>query len=58
VNQDATIVGVDGKLKHEAYHAAKDPAIDCFYVYPTVSNEPTGNSDLTINREEKSVVLQ
>jgi hypothetical protein len=58
VNQDATIVGVDGKLKHEAYHAAKAPAIDCFYVYPTVSNEPTGNSDLIINREEKSVVLQ
>jgi hypothetical protein len=26
--------------------------------YPTVSNEPTGNSDLTINREEKSLVLQ
>ena len=58
VNQDATIIEVNGKLKHEAYHAAKDPAIDCFYVYPTVSNEPMGNSDLVINREEKSVVLQ
>ena len=24
------------------------PPIDCFYVYPTVSDEPTGNSDLAI----------
>jgi hypothetical protein len=55
--QDATIVEDSGKLKHEAYHAAKDPAIDCFYVYPTVSTQPTGNSDLTITRAETSVVL-
>ena len=58
VNQDATIIEANGKLKHEAYHAASNPAIDCFYVYPTVSTEPSGNSDLSINREEKSVVLQ
>jgi Protein of unknown function (DUF3089) len=54
--QDATIVAVNGSLTHEAFHPAKKPPIDCFYVYPTVSNEPGGNSDLTITGAEKSVV--
>ncbi|MEO7209227.1 MAG: DUF3089 domain-containing protein [Steroidobacteraceae bacterium] len=54
--QDATIVAVNGTLKHESFHPAKNPPIDCFYVYPTVSNEPGGNSDLTITGAEKLVV--
>jgi hypothetical protein len=56
VPQDATIVAVDGTFTHEAFHPAKNPPIDCFYVYPTVSTETTGNSDLQINGPEKSVV--
>jgi hypothetical protein len=32
---------------------AKDPPIDCFYVYPTVSNDAGMNSDLVPGREEK-----
>src|SRR4051812_33628629 len=32
---------------------AKDPPLDCFYVYPTVSNDPGLNSDLNPGREEK-----
>jgi hypothetical protein len=32
---------------------AKDPPIDCFYVYPTVSNDAGMNSDLSAGREEK-----
>ncbi|MGZ6265652.1 MAG: DUF3089 domain-containing protein, partial [Candidatus Limnocylindrales bacterium] len=31
---------------------AADPPIDCFYVYPTVSNQTTPNSNLTIDPEE------
>ena len=54
--QDATIVAVNGTLTREAFHPAKNPGIDCFYVYPTVSNEPGGNSDLTITSAEKLVV--
>ncbi len=38
-------------------HAVKHPAIDCFYVYPTVSDETTGNSDLVIHPEERSIAL-
>jgi hypothetical protein len=54
--QDATIVAVNGNMTREAFHPAKNPPIDCFYVYPTVSNEPGGNSDLNITGAEKSVV--
>jgi hypothetical protein len=56
VSQDATIVAVDGTLTREKFHPAKNPPIDCFYVYPTVSNQPGGNSDLTITAAEKLVV--
>jgi hypothetical protein len=56
-NQDATLIAENGTLKHEAYHAAKSPAIDCFYVYPTVSTQTSGNSDLTVTHAETSVVL-
>jgi hypothetical protein len=54
--QDATIVAADGSLSHEAFHPAKNPPIDCFYVYPTVSLEPSANSDLNITAAEKNVV--
>jgi hypothetical protein len=37
--------------------AATPKPIDCFYVYPTVSDEPTGNSDLVIHPEERSIAL-
>jgi Protein of unknown function (DUF3089) len=56
VSQDATIVAVNGTLTREKFQPAKNPPIDCFYVYPTVSNGPGGNSDLTITGAEKSVV--
>ncbi len=35
-----------------------NPAIDCFYVYPTVSSQPTGNSNLEIGPEQRSIALQ
>ena len=35
----------------------KHPAIDCFYVYPTVSGQPTGNANLHIDPVERSVAL-
>ena len=31
------------------------PPFDCFYVYPTVSTDPGGNSDMTIDRAETTV---
>ena len=37
--------------------AAKAPKIDCFYVYPTVSDQPTANANLTIDPVERSIAL-
>ncbi|MDP9089674.1 MAG: DUF3089 domain-containing protein [Pseudomonadota bacterium] len=55
-SQDATIIAVDGTMTREIFHPAKKPPIDCFYVYPTVSKETGGNSDLMVTEAEKSVV--
>ena len=37
--------------------AKRNPPIDCFYVYPTVSDEKTANSDLQIQSTEQSIAL-
>jgi hypothetical protein len=33
------------------------PKIDCFYVYPTVSTQPTANANLTIDPQETAVAM-
>lgn len=38
--------------------AAIPPKVDCFYVYPTVSRQPGGNSDGTVTAAEIYVVQQ
>ena len=35
----------------------REPPVDCFYVYPTVSEERRGNADLRIEEAEKAVVV-
>ena len=47
-----TIVRADGSTAVERPRPAARPAIDCFYVYPTVSDEDRGNSDLRIQLPE------
>jgi hypothetical protein len=39
------------------YHPKRvaHPAIDCFYVYPTVTSQRTGNANLQIDPEERSI---
>ena len=37
--------------------AERNPPIDCFYVYPTVSDEKTANSNLVIQDTERSIAL-
>lgn len=37
---------------------AKDPPLDCFYVYPTVSNDPGLNSDLDVSEEKGAAEVQ
>jgi hypothetical protein len=55
---DTTFVSPSGetlRVKHVKPH--KHPKIDCFYVYPTVSGQPTANANLSIDPEERSVAL-
>jgi len=58
VNLDSTQVNADGTLVTQPFPGdAENPHIDCFYVYPTVSIDPGGNSDLIPNKEEAGVIL-
>ncbi|PZN95663.1 MAG: lysophospholipase [Alphaproteobacteria bacterium] len=51
-----TSVAADGKLALLTPAApAREPAIDCFYVYPTVSTDRTGNSDMVADPAETNV---
>jgi hypothetical protein len=45
------------KLRVEHPRQVKHPKIDCFYVYPTVSDQATGNADLHIDPQENSIAL-
>ena len=56
VDLTTTIVAANGKLTEEKWKANPNAPIDCFYVYPTVSNDPTPNSDMNAGPEERSVV--
>ena len=55
---DATIVYPDGSTEIEEHVPASNPAIDCFYVYPTWSQDPTGNSDLIPADDQEGFVVQ
>ena len=41
---DATVVEPDGSTSVEEFVPARRPAVDCFYVYPTVSDAPGLNA--------------
>lgn len=56
VDLSTTVIDAEGKLKNEVWAANSKAPIDCFYVYPTVSVDPTPNSDMIPGPEEKSVV--
>ena len=50
-----TVITAKGKMKVEKWTAHPNPPVDCFYVYPTVSTDATGNSDMIAGIEEKRV---
>ncbi|HXI93815.1 MAG TPA: DUF3089 domain-containing protein [Blastocatellia bacterium] len=56
VDLSTTVVAADGKLTVEKWSSNPKAAIDCFYVYPTVSNDQTPNSDMNAGPEELSVI--
>jgi hypothetical protein len=52
-----TTVTSDGTKTVERTEPAKSQPIDCFYVYPTVSNQPTANANLKIDPAETGVAI-
>jgi hypothetical protein len=55
---DATAVRPNGKTRVQTFKAARKPKFDCFYVYPTISLDPTGNSDLIPGEDEELFVVR
>ena len=53
---DATQVDADGTLTPQPFEAAVDPPIDCFYVYPTISQDQSPTSDWTPSPDEEEYV--
>ncbi len=59
-NRTATVVSYMGETRQETIQKpAKAPAppIDCFYVYPTVSEQEGPNADLTIEPQESQIAI-
>ena len=54
---DAMAIDAAGHRTPDAYVPAAAPPIDCFYVYPTVSEDPGAFSDLVPGPEERTVVV-
>ena len=58
VDLTTTVVTADGQLSRETWTADPNAPVDCFYVYPTVSTDPTANSDMTADAAELNVIRQ
>ena len=56
VDLTTTVVSASGKLTRETWTSNPKAPIDCFYVYPTVSNDATPNSDMNAGPEELAVI--
>lgn len=55
---DATSVRASGHTRVERWRPARNAKIDCFYVYPTISTDETGNSDLVPGDDQELFVVR
>ncbi|MHB8529781.1 MAG: DUF3089 domain-containing protein [Caulobacteraceae bacterium] len=58
VDLSATEVKADGAMTSRAFGKETNPAIDCFYVYPTVSTDPGVLATMKIEAAERIVIAQ
>ena len=56
VDMTTTVVAASGKMTVEKWASNPKAPVDCFYVYPTVSTDPTPNSDMIAGPEEMAVI--
>lgn len=54
-NLQTTVIAGDGAAKVVNTPVAADPKVDCFYVYPTVSDQPATNADLIVDPEQTAI---
>ena len=54
-NLTTTVVARNGTTRIERVRPAAEAPIDCFYVYPTISGQPTINANLAIGFREREV---
>ena len=52
---ETTYIEPDGRSRVESPPNARNPKVDCFYVYPTVSDQKSANSDRTIEPEQVAI---
>lgn len=52
---ETTVRDTDGNWTVETPERDRNPGIDCFYVYPTVSNQLTPNADKSLAPEVRSI---
>ncbi len=57
-SQEATVVNADGTTVHETFRPNPAAKVDCFYVYPTSSEDRTPNSDMIAGREADATTRQ
>jgi hypothetical protein len=55
---DATVIEANGDTRIDRFRPALRPKFDCFYVYPTISTDPTGNSDLVPGEDQELFVVR
>src|SRR5258708_6409973 len=56
IDMTTTVIKADGSSTVEPFKANPKAPIDCFYVYPTVSNDKGALSDMHADAEELNVV--
>ncbi|MGA0605261.1 DUF3089 domain-containing protein [Phenylobacterium sp. VNQ135] len=58
IDLSATVVAASGAYSVERARRSQNAPIDCFYVYPTASRDPTPNSDMIPGPEEIETVAR
>jgi len=58
IDHATTVVAANGMLTRETWAADAKAPVDCFYVYPTISTDPTPNSDMNPDPAEMNVIKQ
>jgi hypothetical protein len=56
-NLTATVVARDGARRVERARPAPRPTVDCFYVYPTISGQPTINANRAVGLRQLAVAF-